>query len=152
MPPRSEREKTLDKLHQLTAKIEADPSQKLNILKEFYTQQLQSDEPLVADLALTMRVILQAGNPMTETNQTHHAKTVSPIFICGMVCSTIVALACILGGCYVFRGPAASTQISILGASITTQNIAVAMVFLGIVGLVFIVRSTIAHAAYSKST
>src|ERR1700722_2150875 len=106
MLPRSEREKTLDKLHQLTAMVEADPSQKLNILKEFYTEQVQSDEPLIADLALTMRVILQAGNHMTETNQTHHAKTVSAIFICGMVCSTIVALACIIGGCYVFKGPA----------------------------------------------
>jgi len=139
------------KLHELNAKIQADPCHKLEHIKVFYSEQVNSDIAL-ADVALIIHSIAAAGEEGKEMNQTDHAKAVTPIFIFGMCLSAAIALsAIVLGGYAIYKNSQASTEVHIWATSISTGSVGAAIVFIGVVGLILVIRTAFRQVAYSPT-
>lgn len=134
-------------LRQLNTEIQADPARRLLILREFYAR-LATTEPDLADVVLTVRSMVEAGEPLEMTNQTEHLKAGLPVLLFGMALGALASLAAIAGGAYaISRSASGATQMNLWGASISTQSVGVALVFLGIVGLVAVIRAAFKRLA-----
>lgn len=91
---------------------------------------------------------MEAGEPLEMTNQTEHLKAGLPVLLFGMALGALASLAAIAGGAYaISRSASGATQMNLWGASISTQSVGVALVFLGIVGLVAVIRAAFKRLA-----
>ena len=140
-------ERVQNLLRQLNAAIQNDPAHKLQVIQRFYREQIGTD-PQLADVVLTVRSIMEAGETVDIMSQTEHLKVGLPVLIFGMSLGAIASLAAIAGGWYaISRSAAGATQMNLWGASISTQSVGVALVFLGIVGLILVIRAAFQRTA-----
>jgi hypothetical protein len=85
-----------------------------------------------------------------HVDQTKHLKVATPVLMAGMILSGITSIAAIAGGIYaIYKSSEASTQINIWGATISTESVGVALAFIGLVCLVFVIRAAFKRTAIS---
>jgi hypothetical protein len=143
-------ERVQNLLRQLNAAIQKDPAHKLQVIQRFYREQIAID-PQLADVVLTVRSIMEAGETVDIMSQTEHLKAGMPVLILGMSLGAIASLAAIVGGWYaISRSASGATQMNLWGAAISTQSVGVALVFLGTVGLILVIRSAFQRTALIK--
>ncbi len=141
----------LAKMHDLNARVLADPQNKGTILKEFYITQMQCSDQQTADFVLLVRsmVLARENENMPENfDHTAHLKAAAPIIMGGMIIAGILGLTCIVGGVYgIYKNAQGTTEIGLFGAHLSTANVGVAFVFIGVVTLGRVVFKAIKRTA-----
>jgi hypothetical protein len=137
------------KLHELNAKVLSDPCNKLLCIKEFYAEQTP-DDTNVADIALIIYSIASAGDQLMSSNQTTHLKVAAPILFFAIAVAGILCLAAIIvGGYAVFKNQASGiTEIHVFETSVSTTNVGIGLIFIGVTGMFVTLRSAFANFSY----
>jgi hypothetical protein len=146
---REEQNRAKGTLHELNIRVQADPTHKLDIVKAYYAE-LSASDLEAADMALIVKDILEAGGNAME--QTNHLRAATPVLIIGMILGTLMSIAAIaVGGYAIYKGSMGATEMHLFGTSISTQSSGVALVFIGGVCLLLIIRKAFKVATFSKS-
>lgn len=146
--PNNEHKRAKETLHELNARVQADPSHKLDVIKAYYAECSGSDVE-AADMALIVKDIVEAGGKAVDP--VPHIKAATPILIVGMVIGGLMSIVAIVGGAYaIFKNATATTQMNIWGATISTGSAGVAFAFLGVIGLILIIRAAFKRIALPK--
>jgi hypothetical protein len=136
-------------MHELNARVQRDPAQKRAIIQSYYAEQVGAENVEAADMALIVKDIVDAGGSNLE--QSSHLKVATPILIVGMCLGTLACLGVIgIGGYATFKGQAATTQMNLFGNSISTQSVGVALIFIGGICLVMIIRKAFSIIKFRK--
>lgn len=144
----NDQKRAKETLHEINTRVQADPSHKLEVIKAYYAEHSGSDVE-AADMALIVKDIVEAGG--NGVDQTTHLKTATPVLMVGMALGGVMSIAAIVvGGYAIYKGSTGATEIHLLGNTISTQTSGVALVFIGAVCLVFIIRKAFKVAAFSK--
>jgi hypothetical protein len=146
--PNNDYKQAKETLHKINARVQADPSHKLDIIKTIYAECSGSDAD-AADMALIVKDIVEAGG--NAMDQTTHLKTATPVLMVGMALGGVMSIAAIIvGGYAIYKGSTGATEIHLFGNTISTQTSGVALVFIGALCLVFIIRKAFKVATFSK--
>lgn len=136
-------------LHQLNARIQADPGNKLSICKQFYLEQVASDASL-ADIVLIVRNIVEAGGG-DLAQETEHLRVGIPVLMFGMALMALVSLAAIGGGILaLIKSANGQTELHIWGTTVSTQNVGVAFTALGVIVLGGVIRAAFKRVSLRK--
>jgi hypothetical protein len=138
----------LKKMHDLNKRVLADPSNRLQIIQDFYTESVDQPDQVGADLALLVRSIVMAREGQNDEQRSDRLRFVTRVFLLGMALVGLLGLVAVAGGVYaIYLNSRGETVIRIWGASVSTGSVGVACIFIGLVCLVYSVRSAFKHAA-----